>query len=87
MIKINQNDRDFILSRMAIPSYMQEKLTSDRGGFLDITEDDLETLCDLCGQHFQLFGIKENDEPNEYGLRLENLLDTLSKTEINSLSK
>ncbi len=79
MIKINQTDIEFILTRMAIPTYIQDKLTRNQNSVVDMTEDDIEILCDLCGQHFQLFGINGNNEPNEYGLRLENLLDKLSK--------
>lgn len=80
MNNINQNDIDFILTKMVIPSYIRDKLSKSYEGLAAMTEDDFDMLSDLCGQHFQLFGIKkDNDEPNKYGLRLEDLLNKLNK--------
>ncbi len=66
---------------MVVPAYIQEKLAKNSKSLRNITEEDLEMLCDLCGQHFQLFGINADDEPNEYGVQLEKLLDKLTIVE------
>jgi len=77
MVNLNKCDIEFILTKMVTPTYIQDKLKRAQDGIIGMTDDDLDILIDLCGQHFQLFGINKNDNPNEYGLKLEDLLDKL----------
>jgi hypothetical protein len=40
---------------------------------------EIEKLCDVISNEFLMKGIREDFEPNEYGLELERLLDVLNR--------
>jgi|GEM_PF-3850317 len=51
---------------------------------LQISKKDIEEILDYVGNELSTKGFDENDEPNGYGLRLELLIDKLSKIFYNS---
>ncbi|KAJ9429976.1 hypothetical protein SAMN05518863_10714 [Candidatus Pantoea symbiotica] len=48
----------------------------------ELTEDDVEVICNLISNEFMLNGITEDFEPNEYGIELESLLNTVNKNRL-----
>lgn len=51
-MNINKDDINFMLTKMVIPSYIQDKLSEGYKGLASMTEYDFDILADLCGQHF-----------------------------------
>lgn len=78
MHKLNIKDIDFMLKSMVIPIFLQEKLKKLKIDSSILNEEDLDMLYDICAQHFQLFGVNVNDEANDYGLRIETLIDKIN---------
>lgn len=58
----------------AHPLSLAEKLMRS-----SISSNEIDELCELISNEFMLNGIEENFEPNDYGRKLEHLLDTVNR--------
>ena len=62
---------------------LEEVLKKHQAGLLSLIREDtispekIEELCDIIMDEFCENGLKPNDEPNQRGLELENLVDAL----------
>ena len=55
---------------------MRRLITSET---FEVSDSELDELFDIAGNEFMETGLKKNDEPNERGLILEDLIGRLSK--------
>jgi hypothetical protein len=46
---------------------------------LDLEKEVIERILDFLGDELTRNGLDENDEPNDFGIRIENLIDKFSR--------
>jgi len=76
---LNIHQQNLII-RLFDDSYRQSLAEKAIMGML--TSDEIEELCGLIFNEFMLNGITENFEPNDYGKKLEDLLDAVNKSRV-----
>jgi len=76
---LNIHQQNLII-RLFDDSYRQSLAEKAIMGML--TSDEIEELCGLISNEFMLNGITENFEPNDYGKKLEDLLDAVNKSRV-----
>ena len=77
MIRVADQDIDFMLKALPLPDGLSERLRLVRAGRGELTADDADRLRDLCGERLQTHGFGPDYEPPEEGRRLEPLIDRL----------
>jgi hypothetical protein len=77
MIRMADQDIDFMLRALALPDELGERLRLVRAGRGELSADDADRLRDLCGERLQTHGFGPDYTPTEEGRRLERLIDEL----------
>ena len=77
IVKLNQKLKELLIEVVAKHRpEMQRLITSET---FEVSDSELDELFDIVGNEFMETGLEKNDEPNERGLRLEDLIGRLSK--------
>ncbi len=77
MVFLGRGDTDFMLEVLDLSEELRERLQQTKNGQYQLTDEDADTLRDLCGDRLQTHGFDENYEHTEEGKRLEDLIDRL----------
>jgi hypothetical protein len=77
ILKLNQRMRDLLAE--VIEKRRPNMLQLITSGNIEVTDAEVDELFDIVGDEFMETGLKQDDEPNERGLLLEDLIGCLRK--------
>lgn len=77
MIRLSPEDIYYIIKHLALPAHLKSALDQAQQNGGEISDDDADSLRDLCGDRLQTHGFDRNYEPTEEGRSLEALVDKL----------
>ncbi|MFT3848683.1 MAG: hypothetical protein QM739_08370 [Propionivibrio sp.] len=82
-IELTDRQRE-ILQKLLLNDKRERKYLFNKLANGQLTNLDIEEFCSLINDVFLMEGLLPNYEPNEYGLELEELLDSINRSRIRS---
>lgn len=77
IVKLNQKLKKLLIEVVGKHRPDMNRLVTSE--IIEVSGSELDELFDIVGNEFMETGLKKNDEPNERGLFLEDLIGRLSK--------
>ena len=77
MIPISREEVAFLLGVLELPESVRKTLEKAKEKGCNLSEDDADTLRDLCGERLQTHGFEADYKANAEGAKLESLIDRL----------
>ncbi|MDR1432955.1 MAG: hypothetical protein LBI61_01260 [Puniceicoccales bacterium] len=79
IVKLKSSDMEFLEKIFKNQKKVDMTLLNKIKNFAEVSRDNITGVIDVISDELMEYGFSENSEPNEYGLKVENLLDKINK--------